>query len=225
MGNIQFKQLPLSAPSLFPEEISEKISVNHPVRLVSEMVDQLNIDAIIKQYKGGGTTSYHPRMMIKILFYAYTNNIYSCRKIEKALHENIHFMWLSGHSTPDFRTINYFRGKRLKDQIQKLFAEVVRLLHDLNYLSLDVQYIDGTKIESDANRYTFVWKGAVEKNKAKLDAKIEAVLLEIASQIKQDQSALSKDETPRPIDSGELRTRLAALNENVKDINKTTRKI
>lgn len=224
MANIQFKLLPLSAPSLFPEDIFEKISVNHPVRLVSEVVDQLDIDAIIKQYKGGGTTSYHPRMMIKILFYAYTNNIYSCRKIEKALQENIHFMWLSGHSTPDYRTINYFRGKRLKDQIQKLFAEVVRLLHDLNYLSLDVQYIDGTKIESAANRYTFVWKGAVEKNKAKLETKIEAVLHEIASQIKQDQSALSKDETPRPIDSGELRTRLAALNENAKDINKTTRK-
>jgi hypothetical protein len=163
-------------------------------------------------------------MMIKILFYAYTNNIYSCRKIEKALQENIHFMWLSGHSAPDYRTINYFRGKRLKDQIQKLFAEVVRLLHDLNYLSLDVQYIDGTKIESAANRYTFVWKGAVEKNKAKLETKIEAVLHEISSQIKQDQSALSKDETPRPIDSGELRTRLAALNENVKDIDKPTRK-
>jgi transposase len=188
------------------------------------VVDQLNIDAVIKQYKGGGTTSYHPRMMIKILFYAYTNNIYSCRKIEKALQENIHFMWLSGHSAPDYRTINYFRGKRLKDQIQKLFAEVVRLLHDLNYLSLDVQYIDGTKIESAANRYTFVWKGAVEKNKAKLETKIEAVLHEISSQIKQDQSALSKDETPRPIDSGELRTRLAALNENVKDIDKPTRK-
>jgi transposase len=60
------------------------------------VVDQLNIDAIIKQYRGGGTTSYHPRVMIKILFYAYTNNIYSCRKIEKALQENIHFMWLSG---------------------------------------------------------------------------------------------------------------------------------
>jgi hypothetical protein len=133
-------------------------------------------------------------------------------------------MWLSGHSAPDYRTINYFRGKRLKDQIQKLFAEVVRLLHDLNYLSLDVQYIDGTKIESAANRYTFVWKGAVEKNKAKLETKIEAVLHEISSQIKQDQSALSKDETPRPIDSGELRTRLAALNENVKDIDKPTRK-
>jgi transposase len=66
------------------------------------------------------------------------SNIYSCRKIEKALGENIHFMWLSGHSTPDFRTINYFRGKRLKNHIQQLFADVVRMLQELGYVSLEV---------------------------------------------------------------------------------------
>lgn len=112
MVSIQFKQLPLSSASLFPEDILLKISVNHPVQLVSEVVDRLNIDAVIKQYKGGGKTSFHLRMSMKVLFYAYTNNIYSCRKIEKALQENIHFMWLSGHSTTDYRAINYFRGKR-----------------------------------------------------------------------------------------------------------------
>ncbi len=68
--------------------------------------------------------------------------------MEKALHENIYFMWLSGNSTPDYRTINYFRGKRLKGLIQGLFADVVMLLHQLEYVSLNVQYIDGTKIES-----------------------------------------------------------------------------
>ena len=81
------------------------------------------------------------------------------------------------------------------------------------------------KISTLCGYQAFVWKGAVEKNKEKLETKTEAVLHEIASQIKHDQSALSKDETPRPIDSGELRTRLAALNENVKDIDKPTRKI
>jgi transposase len=224
MAKIQFKQLPLNSPSLFPQDIFEKIAVNHPVRLVNEVVDRLDIDHIIKQYKGGGTSSFHPRMMIKILFYAYTTNVYSCRKIEKALQENIHFMWLSGNSTPDFRTINYFRSKRLKAQIQNLFADVVRLLHELKYLSLDVQYIDGTKIESAANRYTFVWKGSVEKNKAKLETKINSVLHEIESQIKQDQSELGWDETPKPINSGELKNKLAALNEQLQDSNKATRK-
>ena len=136
---------------------------------------------------GGGTTSFHPRMMIKVLFYSYLNNIYSCRKMEKALHENIYFMWLSGNSTPDYRTINYFRGKRLKGLIQGLFADVVMLLHQLEYVSLNVQYIDGTKIESAANRYTFVWKGSVEKNKAKLELKINNILNQIEAQIKQEQ--------------------------------------
>ena len=125
---VQFKALPSNSPSLFPEDIFAKIPSNHPVRLVNQVVDDLNLDHIIKLYKGGGTTSYHPRMLIKVLFYAYLSNIYSCRKIEKALQENIYFMWLSGNSTPDYRTINYFRGKRLKGVIQTLFGDIVRML-------------------------------------------------------------------------------------------------
>lgn len=221
---VQFKALPSHSPSLFPEDIFSRIPENHPVRLVNEVVDKLDIGQLIKQYKGGGTTSFHPRMMIKVLFYAYLNNIYSCRRIEKALQENIHFMWLSGHSMPDYRTINYFRGKRLKGHIQGLFADVVRLLAELGYVSLKVQYIDGTKIESAAGRYTFVWKGSVEKNKAKLEAKISSVLSDIESQIREDQSELGRDETPRSIDSIELRDRLSLLNEKLKEAAKPTQK-
>jgi len=224
MANILFKALPSNSPSLFPEDIFAKIPVNHPVRLVNEVVDKLNIEHIIWQYKGGGTTSFHPRMLVKVLFYAYLSNIYSCRKIERALQENIYFMWLSGHSTPDYRTINYFRGKRLKGHIHSLFAEVVRLLAELGYVSLKVQYIDGTKIESAAGRYTFVWKGSVEKNKAKLENKILSVLRDIESQIRQDQSELGRDETPRPIKSDELRDRLSVLNEKLKEAAKPTQK-
>src|SRR5690606_3353377 len=132
----------------------------HPVRLLNEVVETLNIDHIVSRYKRGGTTSFRPRMMIKVLFSAYLSNIDSCRKIERAGQENMYFLWLPGHSTPDYRTINYFRGKRLKGHIQSLFADVVRLLAELGYVSLKVQYIDGTKIESAAGRYTFVWKGS-----------------------------------------------------------------
>lgn len=223
-SNLRFKALPSKSLSLFPEDIFAKIPQQHPVRLVDEVVDSLDIDFIIKQYKGGGTSSFHPRMMLKVLFYAYLNNIYSCRKIEKALHENIYFMWLSGNSMPDYRTINYFRGKRLKDHIQQLFAQVVQLLQELQYVSLGVQYIDGTKIESAAGRYTFVWKGSVEKNKAKLEDKIQAVLSDIEAQIKQDQSELNKAETPRPIDGKELRARVCELNRTIKDKTKATEK-
>jgi transposase len=223
MTNIRFKVLPSNAPELFAENIFDRIAENHPVRLVKEVVDQLDIDHIIKQYKGGGTTSYDPRMLIKVLFYAYLNNIYSCRKIEKALQENIYFMWLSGNSTPDFRTINYFRGKRLKGHIQQLFADVVRLLQGEGYVSLKVQYIDGTKIESASGRYTFVWKGSVEKNKAKLEARIQSVLSDIEGQIKTDQSDLSPDNA-KTINSAALKAKLSELNSSLKESGKLVQK-
>lgn len=183
---IQFKTLSCNQIVLFPSNISERIPCNHPVRLVNQVVDLLNIDCLFSKYKGGGTTAYHPRMMLKVLFYSYLSNIYSCRKIEKALQENIYFMWLSGDSTPDFHTINYFRGTRLKEDIKDLFSQIVILLNDVGYLSLDVQYIDGTKIESASNRYTFVWRGSVEKNKIKLEEKIRSLLSLVDEHIEQD---------------------------------------
>lgn len=219
-----FKDISGVQPVLFPENIFDKIPQNHPVRIVNQVVDGLDVSSIIEQYKGGGTSSFHPRMMIKVLFYSYLSNIYSCRKIEKALHENIHFMWISGNSTPDFRTINFFRGKRLKGEIQKLFSEVVRMLNELNYVSLEVQYIDGTKIESASNKYTFVWKGSVEKYKAKLEDKIQSVLNEIDSQTKEDSKEINKQETPRRVDSKELKEKLAELNSKLKESSKATQK-
>ena len=169
---VTFKALTSSQVVLFPENLGHKIPFNHPVRLVSSVVDELDIGSLLSDYKGGGTISFHPRMMIKVLFYSYLSNVYSCRKIEKALQENIYFMCLSGNSTPDFRTINYFSGKRLKTHTHQLFAEVLKLLQELDFVSLDMQYIDGTKIESSANRYTFVWRKSTEKHKAKLEVYI-----------------------------------------------------
>jgi len=196
--------------SLFPARLDQNIPENAPVRLVNQIVDKLDISAIEKTYKGGGTSSYHPRMMLKVLFYAYMNNIYSCRKIEKHLLENIHYMWLSGKQTPDFRTINNFRSKHLKDTINQVFTQVVLMLVEMGYISLQTVYIDGTKMESRAGRYTFVWRKTVEKNKARLETKIRAILKMIDEGIAQDD--LPNDEPPTPIDSDELKKRIDQIN-------------
>jgi len=211
-----FKSEPGKSPELFPINIFDKIPSNHPVRLVSRVVDGLDISKIMSKYKGGGTSSYHPRLMLKVLFYSYLSNVYSCRKIEKALQENIYFMWISGQSVPDFRTINYFRGHRLKGEIQSLFASVVKMLHELEYVSLEKQYIDGTKIESVSNRYTFVWKGSVEKNKAKLEQNLQKVLEEIESQIKSECDRIETTDKCKPINSEELSKKITELNEAAK---------
>ena len=88
---------------LLPPSLDELIPINHPVRIVDEVLSKIDIQPLIRQYKTGGSSSYHPGMLLKVLVYAYINNIYSSRKIEEALQQNIHFMWLSGMSQPDLK--------------------------------------------------------------------------------------------------------------------------
>ena len=223
-SNIQFKPLTASQNVLFPSRLDEKIPEKHPVRLVSQIVDKLNLDDIFSTYKGGGTTSYHPRMMVKVLFYAYFNNIFESRKIEQALHENIYFMWISGGSTPNFRTINYFRGKRLKKKIHHLFAETVKFFHEEGFVSLDIQYIDGTKIESAANRYSFVWRGSIEKYKIKLEDRIRGTIDQINRSIRADRKTEQEIETENEIDPEKLQNKIDKLNGRIKELNKSEQK-
>ena len=164
---------------LFPPSLDELIPSNHVVRIVSAVIDRLDISGILSTYRGGGNSCFDPRMMLKVLIYAYLNNVYSSRKIERMLAENICFMWLSGMSRPDYRTINYFRGKRLKTGIDSVFTQVVELLHQEGLVTLNVQYIDGSKVESSANKYTFVWRKSVEKYDSKLKQKTDALLKQI----------------------------------------------
>jgi transposase len=105
--------------------LDELIVVNHPVRIVNEVLNKIDIQPLIRKYKTGGRSSYHPLMLLKVLVYAYINNIYSSRKIEEAVQQNIHFMWLSGMNTPDHNTINRFRGEKLKEPLKKIFSQVV----------------------------------------------------------------------------------------------------
>jgi transposase len=220
MAKVSFKTQTGNFPELFPINIFDLISENHPSRLVDSVVNQLDISDITSLYLGGGCPAYHPRMMIKVLFYGYLSNTYSCRKIEKALKENIHFMYLSGNSTPNFRTINEFRGKILKEKIKDLFAEVVKMLVELGYVSLDVQYIDGTKIEAKSNKYTFVWRGSVEKYKEKLEVKIKTILSDIENSIRSDTQELNQEELPKKINSEELKEKLSQLNKKLKEPSK-----
>ena len=94
------------------------------------------------------------------------------------MRRDIHYIWLAAQERPDFVTINRFRN-RIKDEINNIFTQVVLLLAERGFITLDVEYIDGTKIESKANKYTFVWRKTVVKNRAKLKEKIRVLLQQI----------------------------------------------
>ena len=177
---------------LFPQRIDENIAGNDPVRIVNAIVDSLNLEAFKKLYKERGRSPYHPRMMLKVILYAYMNNVYSCRRIEKLLLRDIHYIWLAGYEKPDFITINRFRN-RVKNEINNIFTQVVLILSSKGFITLDVEYIDGTKIESKANKYTFVWRKSVEKNRAKLMKKISVLLDQVEEVIAQD-NAVKRNE-------------------------------
>ena len=162
MTKVHFRSYIHKKMILFPQRIDKDIAEDDPVRLLDALVDNLMLDNVYKLYKPSGRKPYHPKMMLKVILYAYMNNIYSCRRIELLLKRDIHFIYLAGYEQPDFITINRFRN-RVKKEINNIFTQVVLVLAAKGLISLDVEYIDGTKIESKANKYTFVWRKTVER--------------------------------------------------------------
>ena len=174
-----FKPYQQDQPMLLPPDLEELIPEGHLVRVVNMMIDQLDIEPLKRQYKGGGTSAYHPKMLLKVIIYAYTQRVFSSRRIAKELRENINYMWLSGMSQPDHRTINRFRGEVMRKAVEEVFYGVVEQLLDQGYIELEKYFVDGTKVEANANRYSFVWKKSTKRYKAGLQEKVRKLLDEI----------------------------------------------
>ena len=151
-AKIHFRDYNPKQTILFPQRLDKDIADNDPVRVVDAVIDNLKLENFRKLYKERGRSPYHPKMMLKAVIYGYMNNLYSCRKIESALKRDIHFIWLAGYEQPDFNTINRFRN-RVKEEINHVFTQLVIILAEKGFITLDVEYIDGTKIEANANRY------------------------------------------------------------------------
>ena len=164
---------------LIPLNLEEMVPVDHLVRQVDEIINRIDTSELDKQYKGGGTSAYHPVMLLKVILYAYSQRIFSSRRIAKALRENIHFLWLSRMNQPDFRTVNRFRGVILREMIENVFTQLVEELINLGLVDLEQYFVDGTKMEANANKYSFVWKKSTEKYKAKLQENVKTLLDEV----------------------------------------------
>jgi transposase len=214
--SVVFKSNHQHQAMLLPPDLSDLVASDHPVRIVNEVLDKVDISALLQQYKPGGTSSYHPRMLLKVLVYAYINNIYSSRKIEEAVAQNIHFMWLSGMSKPDHNTINRFRGQRLQKTLQPIFTQVVLLLCEEGLLNIKDLYTDGTKIEANANRYTFVWGKAMKTSRERISQQLNELW-----QYAQTVAASELDDTDPSgfdkIDSEKVNQTIAAINTALKD--------
>jgi transposase len=208
-----------------PPTLEELIPKGHPVKTVNEIIDKLNIEPLLKAYHIKGSSSYHPQLLLKVLVYGYVTNIYSSRKLAAACKESIYFMWLSSMSYPDHNTINRFRGVRLKNALRSVFEDVVKLLSAEGLLSIEEINTDGTKIEANANKYTFVWKKAIQSNKEKMKKQLTEIWQYAQS------LASEEDKMPEPpdfteIDSSKVKATIEKLNEKLsgkENVNKKVR--
>lgn len=149
------------------------------MRVVDEMIERLKIEPLKRQYKRWITSAYHPKMLLKVLVYAYTQQTYSSRKITQALRENIIFQWLSGMSQPDHRTINRFRRVVMKQVVEEVFYGVLEPLLEMGLGNLEKYFFGCEKIEASANRCSFMRRKNREKNKANLQKKVKKLLDQI----------------------------------------------
>ena len=157
-----------------PLNLELSVPASDPVRLLSAFVEGMDLSDLYKTYDRIRKNQASPRQMLKIVLYAAINRLYSSREIERACRRDINFMYLlEGMPAPDHATIARFVSLHFSECSKKIFSEMSEVLYAMGELSGKTIFIDGTKIESCANKYTFVWKKAVTKHQERLIGKIE----------------------------------------------------
>ena len=165
--------------SMMIPDIESFIPEHHVARLVDEMVESIPDKLLFSHYVGGGRAPYHPKLLLKVILYAYTQKIYSSRSMKRMVEENLPAMWLAGMQTPDHRTINDFRGVRMPAIMEELFEQFLLQLVEQEFVDLEYMFIDGTKIEANANKYSFVWGKALANHDQKLRDKIQSLIRDV----------------------------------------------
>lgn len=212
-----FKEYDQQQLPIFPLDISEMIPRDHLVRIINSVIDDISWDVFAKAFYNDGQPPYHPRMMMKVLIYSYATKLYTSRKIEKALKQDITYMWISGMQTPDHNTINRFRSYYFKDILEEVFTHVLDFLKDNGYIRFENYFVDGTKIKADAGKFTYVWKKNVERYKAQLTQSVKELLSEIDNINQQEDTeygnkSLEELGNGKNIDSSKLKKLTEKLN-------------
>ena len=175
-------------------DLENYIPEYHISRIIDEFVESIPNEVLVAHYDSGGRAPYHPKMMLKVILYGYTQKVYSSRRIAQMTCENIPMMWLAGMHQPDHRTINEFRGERMPEILDDVFEQLILQLIDAKLIDLQHIFIDGTKIEGNANRYSFVWKKAVNNFDKKLNEKAKALVAEIRALSDEESAELTLEE-------------------------------
>lgn len=210
----KFKPYDRQQQCLFPNSIEDFIPEGHLARIIDEIVEGFNTNQIESKYSENGQKSYHPKILLKVLFYGYTTGIRSGRKISAKCESDTAYMYLSCMYKPDFRTINDFRKDNIKE-VEYFFLEILKICRELGMIKVGELYIDGSKIRANASKKRTKNKKEYEKWLAKIENEIKTILQEA------EETDIQEDEEYGESRGDELPGRLVkkkALKEKVKEV-------
>jgi transposase len=157
---------------VLPLDLERKLPENDIAFTVNQLIESIPDEAFERFLRKTGQPAYHPRMMMKIILCAYTQSVFSGRKIEALLQDSIRMMWLAQEYKPSYRTINRFRvNLDVQELLRECFIQFRCQLVEEKIIEQEAIFIDGTKIEANANKFTFVWRKSIEKYSAQLTEK------------------------------------------------------
>jgi transposase len=217
---MKFKEYNQEQPWLIPPNIEDEIPADDLCRVINDIVDVVDISSIELKYKEEGNTAYHPRMMLKSLYYSYSQKIFSSRKIAKEYERNIFYWYLSGNQRPDFRTISLFRRKHSLE-LKEVFIEITKLCIKLGLVGFKTTAIDGTKIRANASMEKFRDAAWLEHELAALNG-IDDAIKEAERIDKEEDELYGKenrgDELPKEVaDEKARRLKLKELQKELKE--------
>jgi transposase len=211
---------------LLPPSLRDWLPENHLVYCVSDVVDQLDLSAIESVYEeeDRGQPPYHPRMMTKILVYGYCVGVFSSRRIQKRLEEDVAFRILAAGNQPDFRTIADFRKLHL-EALEELFQQVLRLVLEVGALKLGRVALDGSKIKANASKHKAMSYGRMEETEKRLRKEVQELLKEAEAVDEEEDKRYGRErqgeELPEELQRRE--TRIARIQEAKKALEERAR--
>ena len=166
-----FRTIDRQTGFLLPPSVDEWLPEKHLARFVVEVIDGLDLRAMSGSYRGSGSASYHPRMLLGILVYGYATGVFSSRKLERATYDSVAFRFIAANDHPDHDTIAAFRRRFLKE-IEGLFVQVLLLAREMGVLKMGMIGLDGTKIHANASRHSALSYEHAGKIEAQLQAEV-----------------------------------------------------
>jgi transposase len=170
-----FRPIDRNTGFLLPPSVDEWLPERHLARFVVEVIEQLDLSAMERTYRGSGSASYHPALLLGLLVYGYATGVFSSRKLERASYDSVAFRFIAANQHPDHDTIATFRRRFLK-QIEPLFVQVLLLAREMGLLKLGTVALDGTKVHANASRHSALSYAHAQKLEAQLQQEVSELL-------------------------------------------------